>query len=94
MIMKEEEIIQAGIDYTLSTNPRCIAGNAFADIADMMNRNPSFEAGAKWMQEKMIEKVCKWIKENGYKYSDTTDDDCPFFHTNEFIENFKKAMKQ
>lgn len=20
-------------------------------------------------------------------YADTTDDDCPFFHTNEFIEN-------
>lgn len=84
--MKEEEIIQAANEYVGH------AEEAEEDLSTYCNRK-SFEAGAKWMQEKMIDKACEWLKENGYKYSDTTDDDCPFFYTNEFIENFEKAMK-
>lgn len=93
--MKEEEIIQAGIDYTLSTNPRCIAGNAFADIANMMNRNPSFEAGAKWMQEKIIEKAGDWLSNMSIEDMIEKYDE---FDTSEgwykFIDDLKKAMKQ
>ena len=34
---RKEEIIQAGINYTLANKPRCIAGDNFADISDEYN---------------------------------------------------------
>lgn len=88
--MKEEEIIQAGIDYTLSTNPKCIAGDNFGNFSMTMNRNPSFEAGAKWMQEKMIDKACEWIDKESFGY---IYDNEPYLQP-EFKNDFKKAMKQ
>lgn len=45
---REEQIRQASIDYQISTNPRAIGGDAFADFAREMNVNPSFIAGAIW----------------------------------------------
>lgn len=88
--MKEEEIIQAGIDYTLSTNPRCIAGDNFGNFSMTMNRNPSFEAGAKWMQEKMIEKMQKCL--NDIEWCDAGN--YIWYSKSEMIDLIKKAMKQ
>lgn len=48
---REEEIIEASIDYQIATNPRCIAGEAFADSAREMNVNQSFIEGAKWADQ-------------------------------------------
>lgn len=45
---REKEIIEAGIDYTMSVRPMCIGGLAFEDEIRQMNRNKSFEEGAKW----------------------------------------------
>lgn len=45
---REEEIIEAGIDYTMSVRPMCIGGLAFEEEIRQMNRNKSFEEGAKW----------------------------------------------
>lgn len=45
---RDEQIREASIDYQLSTNPRAIGGDAFADMAREMNVNPSFIAGVKW----------------------------------------------
>ncbi len=45
---REEQIREASIDYQLSTNPRVIGGDAFADFAREMNVNQSFIAGAIW----------------------------------------------
>ena len=45
---REEEIRQASIEYTCKNNPMCIGGSAFSEIIDEMNRNYSFEEGAKW----------------------------------------------
>lgn len=48
---REEEIIDAGIEYTMSHNPVCIGGGAFADEMREFNRSAAFEAGAKWADE-------------------------------------------
>lgn len=45
---REEEIIKAGIDYTMSVRPMCLGGLAFEEDIRKMNRNKSFEEGAKW----------------------------------------------
>ena len=42
---REKEIIEAGIDYTMSVRPMCIGGLAFEDEIRQMNRNKSFEEG-------------------------------------------------
>ena len=53
---REEEIIDAGIAYTMSTRPNVICGDAFAedDLVRQLNRNKHFEAGAKWSDEHPI----------------------------------------
>jgi hypothetical protein len=61
---REEEIIEAGIDYTMSVRPMCIGGLAFEEEIRQMNRNKSFEEGAKWADKTMIDKSCEWLKEN------------------------------
>ena len=48
---RKEQIKKAGIEYTISTRPMCICGDAFSDIFDEMNRNLAFEEGAKWADE-------------------------------------------
>lgn len=45
---REEEIIEAGIEYTMQNSPCCIGGDKFYEQAKEFNRNKSFEAGAKW----------------------------------------------
>ena len=48
---RKEEIKNASIEYTLKNRPNCICGDAFAEMADELNRNPAFEEGAKWADE-------------------------------------------
>ena len=48
---REEEIIEAGIEYTMQNSPVCIGGDNFYEQARMFNRNRSFEAGANWADE-------------------------------------------
>lgn len=47
---REEQIRRASIEYTLKNRPKCICG----DMEDELNRNPSFEEGAKWADEHPI----------------------------------------
>ena len=61
---REEQIRQAGIEYTMGNAPKCIGGDTFSEVIDGMNRNQAFEEGAKWADKTMIEKACKWAKEN------------------------------
>jgi hypothetical protein len=63
---REEQIREASIDYQLSTNPRAIGGDAFADFAREMNVNPSFIAGVKWAEKEFANKVQKYSI--SYKY--------------------------
>ena len=58
----------------------------------------SFKQGAKWADETMIEKVCKWIKENIDIYAKVVIN--PKSHypkitmCDTFEKNFKKAMDE
>ena len=92
---REEEIKQAGIEYTISTRPMCIGGGAFSELIDELNRCKPFEEGAKWADENpkegmiSIESACKWLD------SVNSDDymDSGIFQMWNLIQDFKKAMK-
>lgn len=38
----KKRIEEASIEYTMKTRPMCIAGDAFADMAIEINKNPAF----------------------------------------------------
>lgn len=44
----QKRIEEASIEYTMKTRPMCIAGDAFADMARELNKNPAFIAGANY----------------------------------------------
>lgn len=81
--MKEEDIIQAANEYVGH------AEETEEDFSTYCNRK-SFEAGAKWMQEKIIDKACEWIDKESFGY---IYDNEPYLQP-EFKNDFKKAMKQ
>lgn len=104
--MTQQQIIDAGIDHTLANCPVCIGGAAFEDKIRQFNRNPLFEAGAKWAKEKLIEEACEWLKKTLYIHTEfdtdivwgTTDVTdwvtSDYDSVNEFIEAFKKAIDE
>ena len=59
---REQQIIQASIEYTIKTRPVCIGGDAFSELVDKMNRNHAFEEGAKWADKTIIDKACEYAK--------------------------------
>lgn len=64
---RDEEIREASIDYQISTNPRAIGGDAFADFAREMNVNPGFVAGANWSDNNPSQKaLAKELYRLGY----------------------------
>ena len=54
---REQQIIQASIEYNIKTRPMCIGGDAFSELVDKMNRNHAFEEGAKWADKTIIDKA-------------------------------------
>lgn len=94
---REEEIIEASIDYQIATNPKCIAGESFADFAHEMNVNQSFIEGAKWADQhprkELVdkEKVEQWII--GY-FEFLNDAGKHHFKIDKFIENFRLTMEE
>lgn len=96
--MTKEQIIDAGIDYTMRTCPVCIGGAAFEDMIRKYNRNPSFEAGGKWTKEELIKEACEWLYDNLFQVCHGIDETSVMSIENigliEFVENFKKAMKE
>lgn len=89
--MTKEEIIDAGIEYTMNTRPVCIGGAAFEEDMRMFNRNPAFEAGAEWMQTKMIDKACECIIKI-HNWPTQYEEFAKF--QEEFIKAFRKAMEE
>ena len=91
---REQQIIQASIEYTIKTRPVCIGGDAFSELVDKMNRNHAFEEGAKWADKTMIEKACKWLEQHQEDYDmyDTWEE----WHVNFelLIIDFRKAMEE
>ena len=56
-----------------------------------MNRNKSFEEGAKWADKTMIDKACKWLSENVFDYVDAYVFDYSVYE-DELVKDFRKAM--
>lgn len=89
---REEQIIEAGIDYTMSVRPMCIGGLAFEDEIRQMNRNKSFEEGAKWADKTMIEKAYEWLKQNAKDYVVTCYDEGEL-NDEDLLNDFRKNMQ-
>lgn len=68
---RQEEIINAGIEYTMQTRPMCIGGDNYSEAIREFNRNKSFEEGAKFADKTMIERVLKFIFEYFYEHPHT-----------------------
>lgn len=96
--MTQQQIIDAGIDYTMSTCPVCMGGAAFEEKIRQFNRNPSFEAGATLAKESVIKEACEWLNNNLFEVITGIDDTSVMsfenIGLNEFIEAFKKAMEE
>lgn len=60
--MTQQQIIDAGINYTMSTHPVCMGGAAFEEQIRQFNRNPVFEVGATWAKERVIEEACEYLE--------------------------------
>lgn len=88
---REEQIRQAGIEYTIGTRPMCIGGGAFSEMADEMNRNKSFEEGAKWADEHPSEQVYtkKQLGEMGFPFTLNGDIVTP----NELDEHYRRGIE-
>ena len=106
---REEEIIEAGIEYTMKKKPNMLAGDKFSEEMREYNRNKVFEEGAKWADEHpkeglvSIAKVCEWLKNNVYEYTSVVNHDTEetnvelttdFKSFDEFIDAFSKSMKE
>ena len=99
--MTQQQIIDAGIDYTMANCPVCMGGAAFEEKIRQFNRNPSFEAGAKWAKEQLIEEITQWLSEELYEeevepnYYYKSDVKSKRYDTViEFIEALKKAIDE
>lgn len=85
--MTQQQIIDAGINYTMQNYPVCIAGGALADMARQMNRNASFEAGAMWAKEVLIKEVGEYL-ESSLKH------DLGYYGAADFANTFRKVMEE
>lgn len=92
---REEQIKQAGIEYTIKNRPMCIGGDAFSEVIDEMNRNRAFEEGAKWADKTQIEKVLKFIFEYFYEHPHVNGHICTdsFESLEELEEELIKIME-
>lgn len=93
--MTKEQIIDAGIDYTMRTCPVCMGGAAFEEMIRQYNRNASFEAGATWAKEELIKEACEWLKN---KVADEVLFKCGsvimVLTVDELIKEFSKALDE
>lgn len=92
--MTQEQIIDAGINYTMSTHPVCMGGSAFEDMIRQCNRNPLFEVGATWAKENLIKEACELLERMIWEvtYEDLKGNSVQHYDKVEFIEEFKKAL--
>lgn len=94
--MTQEQIIDAGIDYTMQRQPACIGALVSKDSIRQMHRNPSFEAGATLAKEQVIKEACELLERMIWEitYEDLEGNSVQHYDKMEFIEDFKKAMEE
>ena len=86
MTRREEIINNIGYKMTRAAL-EYVEKHEFADAMD------AFEAGAEWMQERMIEKAVEWIRTNWREYINGPDKDgcIAFAH---WENDFRRAMEE
>lgn len=94
--MTQQQIIDAGIDYTMQRQPVCIGSLVSKDSIRQLHRNPSFEAGATWAKEEFIKEACELLAKMIWEvtYEDLESNSVQNYDKMEFIEDFKKAMEE
>jgi hypothetical protein len=85
--MTQQQIIDAGINYTMSTRPVCMGGAAFEEQIRQYNRNPLFEVGATWAKERLIKEACEYL-ESSLKH------DLGYYGALDFVNTFRKVMDE
>lgn len=87
---REEEIIEAGVEYTMKNRPNVLAGDRFSEEMREFNRNKAFEEGAKWANEIMINKACEIVKDilSSYSFANYPRE------MQDFLVDFRKAMEE
>ena len=82
---REEQITETAKEYY---NPK--SGFPYS-----LQMRVGFTTGAKWADETMIDKICKWLEtidfEMEYMYS---SDGYTFFDKEKFINDFRKTMEE
>ena len=89
---REEQIIEAGIDYTMSVRPMCVGGLEFEEDIRKMNRNKSFEEGAKWADKTMIDKACDYLYKLNQMNFKEYGRHCPLVNVRDFREAMEKQL--
>mgnify|MGYP003424509470 CR=1 FL=1 len=93
-----EEIIDAGVEYTMKTRPNMLGGDKFSEEMREYNRSKAFEEGAKWADKTMIDKACKWLEENIDLVAMDTVNVRSGYHEivmmNDFERKFREAMEE
>ena len=88
--MKEVEEEPVSNDLEEAAIEYC-SGNKGADA----RVRTAFCMGAQWQKEQMITKACEWLRENKDHPLIGCEDPClSGYLTDEFIEDFKKAMEE
>lgn len=91
---REEQIkIQADAYTNNASNYMVYQHCDGSTINDIELIEKAFIEGAKWADKTMIEKASKWIEENLTKYL-MMDESGYYMNDEEFIYNFKRAMKK
>lgn len=93
---REEEIINAGVEYTESRRPMCIGGQSYSYEIFQMNRNHAFEDGAKWADKTIRERVLDFINTHFYDHPHVNCHICTdsFESLEEMKEELIKAMEE
>lgn len=79
---REEEILNKAIDYS-EIEENFIEYDDCGDVCDDKTFiEKAFIEGAKYADNTMLDRACKWLQDGGY-----------FVNSNETIEDFRKAMK-
>ena len=78
MTKREREILKKSVSWT--------------DKSFTVNEEKAFQAGAKWADKTMIEKACKWLKEQVYQ--EYGGGPLERLIPDTMIEDFRKAMKE
>lgn len=83
---REEQIKQAEVKYS---NDTLFDG---CDYIGQVAKQEAFISGAKWADETMIDKACKWLSDNKDNY--IIDIEGEILIDDQIITDFRKAMEE